>query len=92
MKVTVLPRQTLSDIAIQVYGDIRGVSTLAEANGISITDDLTPGVMLECPEVVYDTYFQDYVSKRNICPATEIEADGEIRGKIFTEEFTKEFA
>ena len=70
MKVTVQQRQTLSDIAIQVYGDIRGVADLMQANGLSATDDLEPGTVLECPEKVYDRYLQDYVRKRSIKPAT----------------------
>lgn len=91
MKVTVLGRQTLSDIALQVYGDIRGVSALAEANNISITDTLTPGTELECPETVYDKVLQDYVRKRDLTPATELEPNGEIRGRIFTDEFTEQY-
>ena len=91
MKVTVLGRQTLSDIALQVYGDIRGVSALAEANNISITDTLTPGTELECPETVYDKVLQDYVRKRDLRPATELELNGEIRGRIFTDEFTDQY-
>ena len=70
MTVTVQNRQTLSDIAVQVYGDIRGIEALMEANGISATDSLTPGTVLECPEREYDRYMQSYVSKRGITPAT----------------------
>lgn len=75
MIVTVQHRQTLSDIAIQVYGDIRGVSVIAQANKISISDPLTYGRQLECPEVVFDRYMQDYVRKRRLEPATEPEND-----------------
>ena len=91
MKVTVLPRQTLSDIAIQVYGDIRGVVAIAQANDIGVTDDIVAGMILDCPNVKYDPYIQDYVRKNGISPATELQADGEIRISIFTETFTKEF-
>lgn len=71
MIVTVQHRQTLSDIAIQVYGDIRGVSVIAQANKIGITDSLEHGRQLECPEIVFDRYMQDYVRKRRLEPATE---------------------
>lgn len=70
MKIKVQHRQTVSDIAIQVYGDIRGIASLMEANGIGATDELQPGTMLECPETVYDRYMQTYVDKEGICPAT----------------------
>ena len=75
MKIMVQHRQTLSDIAIQVYGDIRGIASLMEANGISATDELQPGTLLECPETVYDRYMQTYVAKEGICTATAGSAD-----------------
>lgn len=91
MTVTVKNRQTLSDMAIQVYGSVEAVVALAEANGVSITDDLPAGMVLECPDVVYDKYLQGYVRKRRIESATAADPDGEVRMKIFTEQFTKEF-
>ena len=72
MKVTVQHRQTLSDIAIQVYGDIRGLAVLMQANKVSATEELQPGTVLECPETVYDKYLQSYVRANNIKPATAV--------------------
>lgn len=92
MTVTVRHRQTLTDIAIQVYGDVRGVIALSAANNISVTDPLTPGMTLLCPEEVYDRYMQDWVTKRKIIPATESEPDDEVRTNVFTKVFTEEFA
>ena len=92
MKVIVLKRQTLSDIALQVYGDLSGLPGIARANGISITAELGVNTTLECPDVVYDAYLQDYVRKYGIKPATAYDdSEGEIRQRIFTEEFTLEF-
>lgn len=91
MEVIVQHRQTLSDIAIQVYGSVAGVAALAEANNVSITDDLQAGTVLECPERIYDRYLQVYVRMRQIQPATAEDPEGEIRLKIFTEEYTQEF-
>ena len=91
MTVTVQPRQTLADIAIQMYGDVRAVSAIAKANDICITDELTPGTVLKCPEEVYDLYLQNYVRKINISPATEIDPDGDLHSKIFSRQFTQEF-
>lgn len=92
MKVTVLKRQTLSDITLQVYGDISGISGIARTNGIAITEELEVGQVLLCPDVVYDAYLQNYVRKYGIKPATAYDdIDGEIRQRIFTEEFTLEF-
>ena len=92
MKVIVLKRQTLSDIALQVYGDLSGLPGIARANGISITAELDVNTTLDCPDVVYDAYLQDYVRKYGIKPATAYDdSEGEIRQRIFTEEFTLEF-
>ena len=92
MTVTVLKRQTLSDIALEVYGDISGLPGIARANGLSMTAELSVGQVLQCPDIVYDAYLQNYVRKYGIKPATEYsDEDGEIRQRIFTEEFTLEF-
>ena len=91
MKVTVRPRQTLADIAIQVYGDLRAICDIAAVNAISITDDLIPGSTIECPETVYDKYLQDYVVANGISPATAFEDDGTLSVGIFTDEFTEEY-
>ena len=91
MEVTVKPRQTLCDIALQVYGDLRAVTDIAAANSISMTDDLSPGTVLQCPEVVYDRYLQNYVSANKVSPATSRTADDGMDIGIFTDEFTEEF-
>lgn len=92
MKVTVLKRQTLSDIALEVYGDLSGLPGIARANGLAMTAQLDCGMVLQCPGVVYDAYLQNYVRKYGIKPATAYdESEGEIRQRIFTEQFTLEF-
>ena len=91
MEVTVKPRQTLCDIALQIYGDLRAVTDIAAANSISITDDLLPGTVLQCPEIVYDRYLQNYVSTNKVSPATALEHDGFLDIGIFTDEFTHEY-
>lgn len=92
MRVIVLKRQTLSDIALEVYGDISGLPGIAQANGLAMTAELMAGQELQCPDVVYDAYLQNYVRKYGIKPATAYsDDDGEIRQRIFTEEFTLEF-
>lgn len=92
MTVTVQHRQTLSDVAMQVYGDIRGVTAIAFANNIGITDVLEPGIQLICPDEVYDIYLQNYVRKRRIQPATELEEEAKTVARIFAIAFSKEFA
>lgn len=91
MKVAVLSNQTLTDIAIQVYGSVEGVLTLAKANNISITDSLQAGRWLEVPEVTYVKRIAEFYKVRCICPATAEVTPSPIRIKVFTEQFTEQF-
>lgn len=91
MKVTVGQRQSLADLAIQVYGDIRGAVEIAMANGIDVTAQLEAGAELECPDITYDPYVRDYVRKNSITPATELSELDNIQARTFTEQFTEEF-
>lgn len=47
MRITVLNRQSLLDIAIERDGSIERILEIAEANGISVTDDLSSGQEVE---------------------------------------------
>lgn len=91
MNVTVLPNQTLLDIAIQEYGDLAGVFILARDNDISPTEKLTPGMTVSVPDVVINREMQEYCKANNVSPATSETSDSEVRLKIFTEQFTEQF-
>ncbi len=90
MKITVRDGQTLSDIAIQQYGSLEAVTLLAEANNIGITDTLQPGQQLEIPQKEYNKEVRRYCENHDVAPATE-NRHGEIKLRIHTEQFTKEF-
>lgn len=92
MNVIVKARQTLADIAIQEYGDLRAVVIIAAENGLSVTDDIKPGVILKCPEFVLNRYMQHYVYVNNISPATVVGSVDGIALRIFTNEFNNVFA
>lgn len=89
MTVTVKNGQTMSDIAIQEYGDLSAVFLIAEENDISPSDNLTAGTVLRLPDVVVNKEMQDYCRNNGVSPATEVTADSDIWLKIFTEQFTK---
>lgn len=91
MNVTLLPNQTLLDIAIQEYGDLAGVFILARDNDISPTEKLTPGMTVSVPDVVINRETQEYCKANNVSPATSETSDSEVRLKIFTEQFTEHF-
>ena len=60
-------------MAIQVLGSAVGVFALAERNGISITDRLKDGMVLEYDlGDIVDSRTAELVAARDICPATEI--------------------
>ncbi len=72
-QVTALNNQSLFDIAIQEYGTIEAVFDLAMANGLSVTDTLTAGQVLNVPEVdpaVVQPEIVDYYRRHGIRPAT----------------------
>lgn len=50
MKITVKERQTLLDIALMTAGTVAAAIEIAEANGLSLTDELSDGQVLEVPE------------------------------------------
>lgn len=91
MTVTVKNGQTLADIAIQEYGSLEAVTLLASANNVSPSATLQTGTELYVPEQVFDKEMQDYCKNNNVSPATETDEYGEIKLRIFTKQFTKEF-
>lgn len=63
-------RQTLLDIALQTSGSVEAVVDLALANGLSITDELSDGQVLEVVEVK-DVAVVSRYEISGIFPATE---------------------
>ena len=49
----IIENQSLLDVAIQEDGSVLAVFDWAEANGISVTDDLFPGQVLTAPVSEY---------------------------------------
>lgn len=92
MKTTILPGQTLSDLAIQEYGAEEAVLDLAMENGISPTGIPEDGTALNCPDTEYDEVMKNYCKNHDVLPATKESADSEIRLRIFTEQFTRQFS
>jgi hypothetical protein len=49
---SILPGETLFDVAVRDYGHMQGVFQLAKDNGIGMTDELAPGGELEVDESI----------------------------------------
>lgn len=84
MTVTVLEGQSLLDIALQELGSLEGAYNLAVLNGLSLTDSLAAGMLLQLPDVV-DKRIVNYYSERNIRPATMF--DPVTKQRIFDDTF-----
>ena len=89
--ITVLPNQTLLDIAIQEYGVAEAVFLLAQENRISPTDRLNAGMVLKRPDVTMNKEMENYCKANRVSPATLENSRSDITLRIFTEEFTEEF-
>lgn len=50
--ITVQTRQSLFDIALQYCGSSDAAWEIAQLNGISLTDDISAGTILQVPDVV----------------------------------------
>lgn len=75
MEISALTGQSLFDLAIQGTGSIEGVFGLAKAAGLSITDELTPGMVIPVPIPLADPQVAEYYAARRITPATAITTD-----------------
>ena len=77
MKITVKERQTLLDIALMTAGTVAAAIGVAEANGWSLTDELSDGQVLEVPEPTSAREAQIVRRYRaqSVEPATEASAD-----------------
>ena len=77
MKVKVLSGQSLTDIAIQVYGSAEGVFALAQENGMSVTDETQGGQELGyTAEGVSESGIVRHYAVKGIYPATMADSDG----------------
>ncbi len=76
MKQQVKDRQTLLDVALQASGDMESVFDIAQANDISVTEELTVGTEIEVDEVGRQRV-ADYLSANKFCPASASEDNQE---------------
>lgn len=89
--ITVLPNQTLLDIAIQEYGTAEAVFLLAQENRMSPTERLVVGMELKRPDVILNKDMENYCKANRVSPATLENSQSDITLRIFTEEFTEQF-
>lgn len=90
MKQKIRDGQTLADVAVQEYGAWEAMMAIARENGMSITDVPRPGTELTMPDATWNRTMQNYCRDNEVSPATAHD-QGNIRLRIFNEEFTEEF-
>ncbi len=72
MKITVKDRQTMLDIALQQTGSLENAFDLSAKNGISLTDELKDGQILNAVNIDNEKVVRRYQVK-SIIPATAID-------------------
>ena len=90
MKTKVKDGQTMADIAIQEFGSWEAMVAIAQKNGISITEIPKSGTELTLPEGTWNRVMQNFCKNNDVSPATARD-NGNVRLRIFGEEFTQEF-
>lgn len=79
MVATVLYKQSLLDVVLQLTGSISSLVEVAHHNNISITDDLVPGQKINIPrDVVVDNEIRNYYTAKEIKPATGMSKEDRI--------------
>lgn len=89
----VLQRQSLLDMAIQEGGTLQILMELAQANNLSITDELSPGEEIQFSGQG-DKKVVDIYRKNGYKPASSItieDIDIDVQMKIFDETFDEKF-
>lgn len=70
--IRVSVNQSLFDISVQQCGSIEAVFVLAARNGLSITDELDPGMLIEIAEAdVMDAPVASFYKMKGLRPATD---------------------
>lgn len=80
-KTKILSRQSLLDVAMQCLGSADAALTLAERNGLSVSDEVEAGTELDLPDVA-DREMATYYAVNGHIPATGIADESVMRGGI----------
>lgn len=74
MIITVLNKQSFHDVAIQRTGNVLNAFSIAIANGMAVSDQLSPGMDLIIPdEIEIDSDVVTYYQSKILQPATALQ-------------------
>lgn len=69
--VKVLNNQSLIDLSVQLTGTVVNVVQIASENNLSITEELSPGQIIQIPEgLSIDAKILEYYKNKGLEPAT----------------------
>jgi hypothetical protein len=71
MGIKALERQSVLDMAVQTAGSVEAAFLLARENGLSMTDDLSPGDEMISANIV-SRDIADYYRNKRLAPATAL--------------------
>ena len=74
-KIIIIDKQNLLDVVLQATGSIESLFEVALRNGVSITEELTPGVSISFDKDKGNKDVLAYYVRNNITPATGSTAD-----------------
>lgn len=79
MRITVKDRQTVLDVAVEYGGSVDTALAIAERNGVSVTERLGDGAVLEVPEGLAggNGRVVELYGARGVDPATEASGEDE---------------
>ena len=90
MDVTMLPGQTLWDVAVATKGSWEAGIDMARSAGVSMTGSQKAGAVYPVPIKTYDRTMERYVLTHRLEPATAGEMSP-LSIRIFTSAFSAEF-
>lgn len=73
--VIVKSGQTLMDIALQEKGSIEAIEEIAALNGLTVTEELAAGMVLELPAGIWNKLLENYCKNNDVSPATALTDD-----------------
>lgn len=68
--IYVIERQTLADLAIQIFGNVEFMFDIAELNNLSVSDYLTPGMKLKLPAIISENDNNLFYKSNRLYPAS----------------------
>ncbi|MBQ3690289.1 MAG: hypothetical protein II937_10600 [Bacteroidales bacterium] len=81
-ETVITDKQSVLDIAILTTGSAERAMDIALQNGLSLSEDVQPGTVLQTPETVQNRQTVQYFNVNTIAPATALNEETIVNGGI----------